>query len=522
MPLSFRIRTALLLGIAASAAAFALPAPADAAGWRCSAGALTGSVLGQALPGAVTTGSATADCTSGNGGAPLSVPPLLDVGALAASTTAGANSALAIGGVVDLAIHSAPSLPITLPEIAIPDALSKVQVTVPLGVIPVPTLAEVDLTPAIQALLPNRKLPSLDLLNVKGAVAYAGGQCSNGAPQLSGSAQIADITIAGQQLGTGSLADKTLTLLDSGSIDLSQLDLTLAKVTVLGVPATVGAPTLLTALQAALPAGPLVQIPATLANVKVTPGDQTATAGALVQRALHISASIAGQSVADLAVGQAAISDGGVDCSAAPSTGAGSGQTASDLALACTKRKIVLIDVLRQGGHVKLIGAADKQYVGRTVKIVFAVGNRTVARAKVKKDGSFATTAPLPAANIRATNRARYTAVIGSERSLNLKLTRRMIVDSVTSSAGKVRIVGRVTRPLGTPVQTIVVKRRVTCSKTATVARIKPAPSGRFSVTVTAPKGQTAAVYRLSTSVRNTPANPKLYPTFTLPRAVNL
>jgi hypothetical protein len=39
---------------------------------------------------------------------------------------------------------------------------------------------------------------------------------------------------------------------------------------------------------------------------------------------------------------------------------------------------------------------------------------------------------------------------------------------------------------------------------------------------VKAPKGQTAAVYRLSTQVRNNPGNPKLFPTFTLPRAVNL
>jgi hypothetical protein len=516
------LRTAVLLAAAATAAGLALPASSQAAGWRCNAGALTGSVLGQALPGAVSTGSTTADCTTGQATNPLSVPPLLDVGTLAASTRAAGTTALATGGVVNLALHSSPSLPITLPEITVPESLSKISVTVPLGIVPVPTLVEVDLTPAINALLPNRKLPSLDLLNVAGAVAYADGQCSNGQPKLGGTAQVGDITVAGQKLGTGSIVDKTLTLLDTGSIRLSDLDLTLAKVTLLGVPVTVDTSTLLSALQPVLGTEPLVVIPPTLAQVKVTPGDQTTADGLLIQRALHVTASIAGQSIADLAVGQAAIANGGVDCSAASAPQTEQPQTATDLALACTKRKIVLIDVLRRGDHVRLIGAADKQFVGRTVSIKFLVGHKTVAKAKVRKDGSFATTAPLPAAAIRGTNRARYQAVLGSERSLNLKLTRRMIVDSVTSSGGKVRIKGRVTRPLASPVQQIVVKRRVTCSKTVIVARVKPSPSGRFSVAVKAPKDQLAAVYRLSTRVRNTPGNPKLYPTFTLPRAVDL
>ena len=512
-----RLRLAAVLATAL-VAIVVTPASSQAAGWRCNAGALTGSVLGQALPGAVSTGSTTADCVTGAAANPLSVPPLLDVGTLAASTTAGPKSALAIGGVVDLALHSTPSLPITLPPITIPDALTHVTITAPV----VGPVAEVDLTPAIQAVLPNRQLPSLDLLDVKGAVAYAGGQCKDGQPQLGGVAQVANVSILGQEVGTGSLVDKTLTLLDSGSIDLTQLDLTLAKVTLLGVPLPIGFD-LTKAILAALPVQTL-SIPATLAQVKVTPGDQTTGNGLLVQRALHVTALIAGQSIADLALGQAAIADGGVDCSTAttPSQTQEEPKTATELALACTKRKIVLIDVLRRRDHVQLLGAADKRYIGRTVKIVFAVGHRVVAKAKVRKDGSFSTGAPLPKASLAGTNRARYRAVLGSERSLNLKLTRRMIVSSVKSAGGKVRIKGRVTRPLATPVRPIVVKRRVTCSKTVTVAKVRPSRSGRFSVTVKAPKHQTAAVYRLSTQVRNKPDKPQLYPTFTLPRAVDL
>src|SRR4051794_32707476 len=89
-----RLRTApLLLAVLASTAALAAPAPSQAApGWRCSAEALTGSVLGQSIPGVVRTGSTTEDCKTGQAVQPLSLPPLLDVGTLAASTTAAPKS----------------------------------------------------------------------------------------------------------------------------------------------------------------------------------------------------------------------------------------------------------------------------------------------------------------------------------------------------------------------------------------------------------------------------------------------
>ena len=45
---------------------------------------------------------------------------------------------------------------------------------------------------------------------------------------------------------------------------------------------------------------------------------------------------------------------------------------------------------------------------------------------------------------------------------------------------------------------------------------------GTFSVTVKAPAGETAAVYRLESKVREKRSNPRSYPTFTLPRGVAL
>jgi hypothetical protein len=97
-----------------------------------------------------------------------------------------------------------------------------------------------------------------------------------------------------------------------------------------------------------------------------------------------------------------------------------------------------------------------------------------------------------------------------------------LIVNSLTSKNGKVTISGRVVRPLTTPVSTIRLVRRVSCHKVVLVKRFKPHADGTFRVTVKAPKGQAAAVYRMATSVREKPSNPRSYPTFTLPRGVAL
>jgi hypothetical protein len=119
-------------------------------------------------------------------------------------------------------------------------------------------------------------------------------------------------------------------------------------------------------------------------------------------------------------------------------------------------------------------------------------------------------------------NTLRYRAEIGTERSLPLKLQRRLTVSSLSSRNGRVTITGRVTRPLTTPVSAIRVVRRVSCHRVVLVKRFTPRADGTFRVTVKAPKGRAAAVYRLATYVREKASNPRKYPTFTLPRGVAL
>lgn len=191
--------------------------------------------------------------------------------------------------------------------------------------------------------------------------------------------------------------------------------------------------------------------------------------------------------------------------------------------LRCTDRRLVLTNVHTRGSRVLLQGVAKPQLAGQTVKLRFRATGRQVATAQVRKDGTFSTTAPRPPRSVRATNRARYQASIGSERSRDLKLQRRMDIDSITSGNGRVRIVGRIEAPLTKPVGTIELRRRVSCSKTVKVKTLRPNKNGVFRTTVAGPPNTQAATYRLMTYVRKRGAKrTKPFPTFTLPRVVSL
>jgi hypothetical protein len=77
-------------------------------------------------------------------------------------------------------------------------------------------------------------------------------------------------------------------------------------------------------------------------------------------------------------------------------------------------------------------------------------------------------------------------------------------------------------QPLATPRRTVEVKRRVTCRDWKVVKRFKPRADGSFRVHLHAPKKGEAAVYRMNTRVKLYDWLAKTYPTFTLPRYVDL
>jgi hypothetical protein len=177
---------------------------------------------------------------------------------------------------------------------------------------------------------------------------------------------------------------------------------------------------------------------------------------------------------------------------------------------------------VRRDGRVRLFGAASRRFAGQRVKIRFLASGKVVARPRVRTSGLFAATAKLPRAGLRGSNRARYRAEVGKQRSLRLKLARRLLVSSTRTRARKVTIAGRVVAPLASPVQAITVKRRVSCGRYKVVKRFEPRQDGSFRVTVPAPGRGQAAAYRLQTRVRKYVTNPKTFPTFTLPRYVDL
>jgi hypothetical protein len=184
-------------------------------------------------------------------------------------------------------------------------------------------------------------------------------------------------------------------------------------------------------------------VPATVARIRVVPNERIETGTRLVQRALHAEITIDGQHLADVVAGEAVVGAGDVSCGGV-----------ADLALQCTLRRLVLIDVYEQAGRVRLLGATDRRYVGRRVRIRFMDSGR-------------------------------------------------MVVSEMSSRRGVVTIAGRVVQPLADPVRTVLVKRRATCRRWKLVKRFTPASDGRFRVRLKAPRGGRGR--RVPDKVRLTP-----------------
>jgi len=490
--------------------AVAGPATAQAAppAFTCEASALRGTVLGQAIEPVVF--GRGQECRTGETVPTLNVPELLEAKVLIAAgnrnTDAAKPAASAAGGLAGARLKLLPSVPLPLPTDQI---LANIQAVPPISL---PGLVSVDIREALRALLP---LPQADLLSVGvlSSVALASCDGTSKVPKLAGLSSITGLSVLGKAIDLDSPLAQNINLFDTESIKPSDIDI--SKLNATG-PLGVSIPltqTLQDALKPILAGLPPIAIPPALAQVKISAKEQTRDATSLTQRALRVQISLLTQPLLDVVVGEARVSATG-DCPVAAAE-----QEAAELQ--CTDRKLVLLDVFEERGRVRLRGAADRDLVGKTVMMRYrADGNRVVARAKVRKNGSFVTTAPLPRKSVRNTNASRYTAVNGRERSLSLKLIRRMRTSSVQPAGGFVTIRGRVSLPLAAPTQQIRLIRRVACGKAQLIKRFKPRSDGTFTVRVKA--SERPAVYRATTRVRKVTSNPKTYPTFTLPRGIDL
>jgi hypothetical protein len=477
--------------------ALVAPAGASAAPWKCEASVVRGA-LGPSPPvEPVTANQDQAECaTQTAGGAP---PPGLPGGASGSlffartnitgeSTDPAGQRASAEASIGELHIPLLPGLP-GLPA---PPSVPPVAV---------PGFGTIDINPALQALA----APGGDLLGIRSLDARVTGQCSGGSPALASSSTVGSLSVLGVTIGTEKSVERTITI-DSRSIDPSNINPALIA------PAGVDLTAFSAALQPVLDALPNVEIPEALARLQVTPGQQIRKGDTLTRRALSVSLSIAGQSVLDFVAGEATVGGDAVPC----------GEATATQALRCTTRRLVLINVVRRKGKVRLLGAADRKLAGKRVTIRYLDTGKRVARPKVGKDGLFRASAPLPPRAVRGTNRARYQAKLGKQTSLALKLARRLGVTSVTPKGRKVVVRGRVTKPLAHPIEKITVTRRVSCGRVEVVKRFKPRKNGRFTVTLSGAKTRQVATFRFRTRVRFSRIDPKLYRTFTLPQYVDI
>src|SRR5688572_7399994 len=293
-------------------AALAAPGGASAANWTCEGSAVRGTVLGQATIEPLTANKGQETCKparAGLAGLTAGLPLPLGVTALGAETTVeGADQPVArqkvaaLGGIADLSVRALPELPLQVP---LPD-LSQVPT------ITVPGVGSVDLKPAVQALLPNGRLPNADIVRIQGLVSYAAGECTDAGVQLNGSSRVAGLTVLGQELPLNQVVERTLTLVDSQNIDPSN-----APIDAVLPPGVVLDPVTRGVIQSALDAIPTITIPATLVTVKVTPAQQIREGGTLTQRALQVQVGLLGQSLADLVIGEASVGASDISCAAA-------------------------------------------------------------------------------------------------------------------------------------------------------------------------------------------------------------
>jgi hypothetical protein len=196
-------------------------------------------------------------------------------------------------------------------------------------------------------------------------------------------------------------------------------------------------------------------------------------------------------------------------------------QAVEELELGCSKRSLVLNDVLIRGGRVALEGSAAKSLDGKQVEILFD-GRKRVATATVGSDGEFSTTAPLPPTRLRDSNSARYMAESAGQRSLDLKLTRRLSLEPPRFSGGTVTLVGQVVPPLTKPVAAVSVQQQLECGQSTTVGSFKPSAEGQFRITFKVPAAAKAGLYRLTSSVTEKPGSEHGFTTYSLPLPVIL
>jgi hypothetical protein len=195
---------------------------------------------------------------------------------------------------------------------------------------------------------------------------------------------------------------------------------------------------------------------------------------------------------------------------------------ATAIAVGCVANRLILTDVFPRAGKVRLLGVAPPSAAGKRVAVFSTWNGKQVAKPTVQADLTFSAAVPLPPRRLRFTNKARYVAKLGSQRSLALKFARRMHATVVTAAGRHVTFTGTITPPLATPIQPVVIRASASCStigRGAIVATVKPSRHGAFTAHFDLGAGQSVVYLRAQTKVRN---SKRTFSTYTLIRGVKL
>jgi hypothetical protein len=500
------------------AAAFVLgTSVAQARDFNCDASAVRLTLGGQQTIEPITANRGQSACKEVKSQTKQTIGPVT-LGALIAETTVPkATAADAQGGLGLVSVSADALAAVPIPTL---DAIDQLP-PVPLPANPLlPSGLTIDIRPAVKSLVGGLKTGPL--LELAGSLANAHARCDGSNPVLTGDTQTVGLKVLGQEIPTNAIVNQALTVFDGQTIDPSKLDLNQIP---LPPALTFTDPTLQAVVQSviqqALDQLPPITLPASLLNLSIKPSSQVKTDGGLTQQGLSVSLALAGNPVLSLVAGEARVSVDSVKCTVSTPQGEVAPISAvPEKALSCGTRRLALINVLDRGSYVAIYGAADRRLAGKRVQIRSkADGGKVVARPRVNRYGLFKAKAPLPPERYRDTNTARYMAVHGADKSLNLKLHRRMVFTSIRSAHGKVTLAGVVTRPW-TKDRTIVVRQRLTCRKQKVVARIHPDANGHFKVTLKAPKNGDVGVYRATTIVAFPDPSAPDFRTYTLPGLV--
>jgi hypothetical protein len=495
--------------------AFAAPS-AQAADFSCDASALRLQLLNSTVLEPLTANRGGAKCLAAKNELPLNLGPV--AGSLLAETSVpSVTEAVSRGGLPSLTVGAGALAGLPTPTLDAIDNLPATTVGIPVAgqLLGLPSSITVDIRPAVKALVTSAL--NSPLLQVNGSFATARASCVDNKAQLSGESQLLGLSVLGQKLPIDAIVQQAVNLYNGQTINPGALDL--SKI-VLPAGLSFTDPLLGTILQGAvkgvLSTLPPITLPASILQVALTPSSQEVTDGGLTQRGLQLRISLLGQNVLSALIGEARMAAASVNCSQQQVLGEKLGKAA----LQCSSRRLALIDVLDRGRYVALYGAADRRLAGKRVAIYSKADHRVVARPRVAKTGLFHAHAPLPPERYRYTNTARYMAVHGNDRSLNLKLHRRMYFTSVHAGNGKVLLSGVVTQPRLTGA-VIVLRQRVTCHRQRVVATLHPDAAGRFRVALKAPPNRDIGVYRATTMVAFPDPSAPNFRTYTLPGLVS-